>query len=196
MIFRRKQSPDGTVDAAGYYPAEPGYEPPYEPGPYEPSPYETNPYAQARYAGQPGQSVGGPPVGGQPGQPGQYEERYEHDPDGAYVLYADVAPHLAELEGLRGERRALIELCLYARDRVNSSAAADRIDAGLAELGITMLRPDGRPFDPAQHEAAASVPTDDPARHGTVAETEVPGYADRGVVVRPPVVSVYRREGS
>jgi hypothetical protein len=38
------------------------------------------------------------------------------------------------------------------------------------------------------------VPTDDPNRHGTVAETEVPGYADRGVVVRPPVVSVYRRE--
>jgi len=120
----------------------------------------------------------------------------EVDGDEGYVAYAEVAPQLAELERLRGERRALIELCLYARDRVNSVAAADRIDAGLAALGITTLRPDGAPFDPGQHEAAASVPTDDPARHGTVAETEVPGYADRGVVVRPPVVSVYRREGS
>lgn len=101
-----------------------------------------------------------------------------------------------ELTHLRTERGALIELCLYARDRVNSPAAAERIDSGLLDLGITTLRPDGQPFDPSQHEAAASVPTDDPALHGTVAETEVPGYADRGQVVRPPVVAVYRRDQS
>jgi len=174
VIFRRKR--DGEE---GDYPDYPGY--PAEPPGYEPAAYDGRGYDGYR-----------PPAEGgyEPAEGG-----YESDPDGAYVLYADVAPHLAELENLRDERRALIELCLYARDRANSSAAADRIDAGLAGLGITSLRPDGQQFDPGQHEAAASVPTDDPARHGTVAETEVPGYADRGMVVRPPVVSVYRREG-
>jgi molecular chaperone GrpE len=112
--------------------------------------------------------------------------------DDGFVAYADVAPQLAELDQLRGERRALIELCLYARDRL-AGAAAERIDAGLADIGVDPLRPDGQPFDPGQHEAAASVPTDDPARHGLVAETEVSGYTDRGTVVRPPVVTVYRR---
>jgi molecular chaperone GrpE len=117
------------------------------------------------------------------------------DGSGGWVAYAEVEPHLAELARLQQERGQLIELCLYARDRIGSPAAAERVDAGLAALGITPLRPDGQPFDPAQHEAAASVPTHDPALHGTVAETEVPGYADRGTVVRPPVVSVYRRGG-
>jgi molecular chaperone GrpE len=185
VIFRRKQ--DGEDEGAGMaypgYPADPRAhveEPGYPPG--------YGGYGQPAGPGQP--TPTGPPAQVPPAA------RYEGDPDGAYVLYADVAPHLAELASLRGERRGLIELCLYARDRANSRAAADRIDSGLADLGVTTLRPDGQQFDPGQHEAAASVPTDDPARHGTVAETEVPGYADRGVVVRPPVVSVYRREGT
>jgi molecular chaperone GrpE len=116
------------------------------------------------------------------------------DGSGGWVAYAEVEPHLAELARLQQERARLIELCLYARDRVASAAAAERVDAGLVALGVTPLRPDGQPFDPAHHEAAASVPTEDPALHGTVAETEVPGYADRGALVRPPVVSVYRRD--
>jgi molecular chaperone GrpE len=119
----------------------------------------------------------------------------EDDGSGGWVAYAEVEPHLAELARLQHERAALIDLCLYARDRVASAAAAERVDAGLVALGVTPLRPDGQPFDPAQHEAAATVPTEDPALHGTVAETEVPGYADHGAVVRPPVVSVYRRDG-
>lgn len=125
--------------------------------------------------------------------PQAYVEEPVDDGSGGWVAYAEVEPHLAELARLQQERVALIELCLYARDRVASAAAAERVDAGLVELGVTPLRPDGQPFDPAQHEAAATVPTQDPALHGTVAETEVPGYADRGVLVRPPVVSVYRR---
>jgi hypothetical protein len=107
-----------------------------------------------------------------------------------YVAYAEVRPHL---ERLVADRARLIEICLYARDRVNSRAAAERIDAGLGELGVTPVRADGEPFDPGRHEASASVPTDDPALHGLVAETELPGYADRGLLVRPPVVTVYRR---
>ena len=117
------------------------------------------------------------------------------DGSGGWVAYAEVEPHLAELARLQHERARLIQLCLYARDRVSSPAAAERVDAGLIDLGITPLRPDGQYFDPALHEAAASVPTEDPALHGTVAETELPGYADRGALVRPPVVSVYRQDG-
>jgi molecular chaperone GrpE len=123
----------------------------------------------------------------------EYEVPAEPRLDDGYIAYADVAPQLAELDRLRNERRALIELCLYARDRL-TGAAAERIDAGLADIGVDPLRPDGQPFDPGKHEAAASVPTDDPSRHGLVAETEVPGYADRGAVVRPPVVTVYRQD--
>jgi molecular chaperone GrpE len=117
------------------------------------------------------------------------------DGSGGWVAYAEVEPHLAELARLQHERAQLIDLCLYARDRVSSGAAAERVDAGLVALGVTPLRPDGELFDPSRHEAAATVPTEDPALHGTVAETEVPGYADHGAVVRPPVVSVYRRGG-
>ncbi len=123
-----------------------------------------------------------------------FRRKREQVEETTWVAYDEVEPYLAELEVLRQERTALIELCLYARDRVSSPAAAERLDAGLAELGVVALRPDGEAFDPAQHEAAASVPTADPERHGTVAETEVPGYADRGAVVRAPVVSVFRKD--
>jgi molecular chaperone GrpE len=116
------------------------------------------------------------------------------DEDEGYVAYAEVKPHLERLSQLTAERAKLIEICLYARDRVDSPAAAERIDTSLGELGVTPLRADGELFDPGLHEAAASVPTSDPALHGLVAETELLGYADRGVLVRPPVVTVYRRE--
>jgi molecular chaperone GrpE len=165
MIFRRRSSADGTGEPAY---AEPGYD-----------------QHAAQYV-EDGLLHAGPPAGAPPAD--------GTDADGGYVPYADVLPHLQELARLQEERAALVELCLYARDRVNSPAAAERIDARLVELGITPLRPDGQPFDPAEHEAATGVPTDDPALHGRVAETEVPGYADHGRVVRPPVVSVYRRE--
>jgi len=114
--------------------------------------------------------------------------------DEGYVAYAEVRPHLERLGILIEERAKLIEVCLYARDRVNSPAAAERIDTSLSDLGITVVRPDGEQFDPTCHEASASVPTSDPALHGLIAETELAGYADRGVLVRPPLVSVYRRE--
>lgn len=118
-------------------------------------------------------------------------------PDGAAPeSQGDAAPDAdpaEELVRLRSERLSLIQLCLYARDRISSPAVAERIDARLGELGITTERPDGDAFDPAQHEAAATVATEDDTLHDTIAETEVPGYADRGVQVRPAVVSVYRK---
>ncbi len=133
----------------------------------------------------------------QPDRPAAALDPHPETPeDEGYVAYAEVRPHLERLALLVAERARLIEICLYARDRVNSPAAAERIDTGLADLGVTPVRADGEPFDPGLHEASASVPTSDPALHGLVAETELLGYADRGVLVRPPVVTVYRREGS
>lgn len=118
-----------------------------------------------------------------------FRRKPDDELDAAPTGDADLAMDVAQL---REERTKLIALCLYARDRL-SGAAADRIDTGLAEIGITAVRPDGEAFDPALHEAAAAMPTDDPALHNTVAETEVPGYADRGEEVRPPIVSVYQK---
>lgn len=89
------------------------------------------------------------------------------------------------------ERSAAVRLCLYAVDRARSLGVADRLLAGLADIGVTAVRPDGEVFDPARHEAGSIVPTDDPRLHGTVAATELVGFADRGRLVRVPIVAVY-----
>lgn len=96
------------------------------------------------------------------------------------------------LDRALAERDSLIDLCLYALDRARSAGVAERISAGMEAVGVRTLRPEGERFDPARHEAGGTVATDDPALDGLVAETEMPGFADRGRLVRPPVVTVYR----
>ncbi len=90
------------------------------------------------------------------------------------------------------DRTTLVQLCLYALDRARSDGIAERIERGLADVGVTAVRPDGRPFDPALHEAAGTTETDDAALAGLIAETEVVGFSDNGRALRPPVVIVYR----
>jgi hypothetical protein len=90
------------------------------------------------------------------------------------------------------DRALLVRTCMYVRDRVTSVALAERLDRGLAEAGVDLIDPTGERFDPSQHEAGGTQATDDPALVGTVAMVEVPGYADRGVVLRVPVVTVYQ----
>ncbi|MBM7770952.1 hypothetical protein JOD54_001156 [Actinokineospora baliensis] len=89
------------------------------------------------------------------------------------------------------ERLALVSLALYAHDRARSSGVAERIEEGLADVGVVALRPDGDRFDPAHHEAGGTLVTEDEGLQGTVAETEVVGFSDRGQVLRPPIVTVY-----
>lgn len=114
-----------------------------------------------------------------------------------YVLYSEVRPHLEALVQLQNERAKMIDLLLYARDRVSSPAVAARMDDNLAQLGIQVLVPRvGDRFDPQQHEASATVHTDDPAQQGTIAELELAGYADGDRVVRHPVVTVFALERS
>ncbi|WP_228389570.1 nucleotide exchange factor GrpE [Cumulibacter manganitolerans] len=109
-----------------------------------------------------------------------------------YVLYSEVRPHLEALVQLQNERAKMVDLLLYARDRVSSPAVAARMDDNLAQLGIQVLVPRvGERFDPQRHEASATVHTDDPAQQGTIAELELAGYADGDRVVRHPVVTVF-----
>lgn len=96
------------------------------------------------------------------------------------------------LDQALAERKALVELCLYALDRARSAGVAQRIEQELAGVGVVAVRPDGEPFDPAHHEAAGTVPTGDSALDGRVAETEVVGFTDHGRSLRPPVVTVYQ----
>ncbi|WP_372493018.1 nucleotide exchange factor GrpE [Actinoalloteichus caeruleus] len=108
---------------------------------------------------------------------------------------AATAEDTTDHERVLRERQDLIRLCLYALDRARSAGVAERIEEGLAAVGVTSLRPDGDRFDPARHEAGGVTDTDDPALAGTVAETEVVGFADRGRTLRVPVVTVYTRKG-
>jgi hypothetical protein len=91
------------------------------------------------------------------------------------------------------DRGTLVRLCLYALDRARSDGVAERIERGLAGVGVLPVRPEGQPFDPARHEAAGAVPTDDPRLAGLVAATEVAGFTDHGRVLRAPVVTVYQQ---
>ncbi|WP_026421737.1 nucleotide exchange factor GrpE [Actinokineospora inagensis] len=109
--------------------------------------------------------------------------------DGESAIDERVAPEVYE-QAVR-ERQALVALCLYAHDRARSSGVAERIEEGLAAVGVTSSRPDGDRFDPAVHEAGGTVGTDDESLAGTVAETEVVGFDDRGQVLRAPIVTVY-----
>lgn len=97
------------------------------------------------------------------------------------------------LERALADRQALIQLCLYALDRARSGGVVERIEQGLAGIGVTAVRPDGQRFDPSRHEAGGAVATDDPSLDGVVAETEVVGFADHDQLLRAPVVTVYTK---
>ncbi|MFJ8910759.1 nucleotide exchange factor GrpE [Amycolatopsis sp. NPDC102389] len=100
----------------------------------------------------------------------------------------------ADLEQALADRQALIQMCLYALDRARSGGVVERLEHGLAGIGVRALRPDGERFDPAVHEAGGAVATEDPALEGLVAETEVVGFADHDRVLRAPIVIVYAKK--
>jgi hypothetical protein len=91
------------------------------------------------------------------------------------------------------DRASLVQTCIYLRDRVTSTALATRLDQTLAQVGVSAVVPTGQQFDPSHHEAGGALPTADAKLVGTIAAVEAPGYADRGVLLRAPVVTVYQR---
>lgn len=116
---------------------------------------------------------------------------------GAAASDTDVHPlqqQVTELERALADRQALIQMCLYALDRARSGGVVERLEEGLAAIGVQALRPDGERFDPARHEAGGAVPTDNPALDGVVAETEVTGFADHDRLLRAPIVTVYAKK--
>jgi molecular chaperone GrpE len=56
--------------------------------------------------------------------------------------------------------------------------------------GVRPLDAEGRRFDPAVHEAAATVPVADPGQDGVIVGVIRRGYAIRDEVLRPAVVAV------
>lgn len=93
------------------------------------------------------------------------------------------------------ERVRLVEVCIDLGDRLRDANPAlwNRLQRGLAEVGVESILPDGERFDPERHEAVGAESTDDPSRNQVVS-TEFAGYADHGRVVRRPKVVVYRVE--
>ncbi|RSM45470.1 nucleotide exchange factor GrpE [Amycolatopsis balhimycina DSM 5908] len=115
---------------------------------------------------------------------------------GSVASDTDVHPlqQVTDLERALADRHALIQMCLYALDRARSGGVVERLEEGLAAIGVQALRPDGERFDPARHEAGGAVPTEDPALDGIVAETEVTGFADHDRLLRAPIVTVYAKK--
>ena len=138
--------------------------------------------------------AGGAPAGPapvRPRQPGGGGRHVAGGPD------RDGEPTTLPLPPVAGQadvdRAALIEACIYVRDRTTSRALADRLGSALTDAGVRTVEPAGARFDPARHEAGGAAPIGDPAKVGTIAAVEVPGYTDRdGRPLRVPVVTVYR----
>lgn len=128
-------------------------------------------------------------VGDVPGVPGVPDT----EPGAARADVANPPDSRPDAEQLARERARLIDLLVYAWDRARSPGVWERLTVGLAEVGVTVLRPDGEPFDPNRHEVGGVEPTDEDALVDTVAETEVAGFSDRGRVLREPIVVVRRR---
>ena len=106
---------------------------------------------------------------------------------------APAAPIPATAATGDADRTTLVQACIYLRDRVTSTALASRLDQALRQVGVSTVEPTGERFDPSHHEAGGTLPTTDKALVGMIATVEAPGYADRGVLLRPPVVTVYQR---
>jgi molecular chaperone GrpE len=118
---------------------------------------------------------------------------------GADFVEPDAPPPTAEalaLDQALAERKSLVQLCLYALDRAKSPGVVERLEEGLAGVGVAAIRPEGVRFDPAHHEAGGTVATTDENLDGVVAETEVVGFSDRGDVLRVPIVTVYSKGAS
>jgi len=131
------------------------------------------------------------------GRPRQPAGAARHTPAaGAHAAGAQTAGARAPAAAparAEADRTTLVQAIIYVRDRVTSKALSDRLGAALREAGVDTLEPTGARFDPAHHEAGGSAPATDPAKIGSIAAVEVPGYADRGGrVLRAPVVTVYQ----
>ena len=68
----------------------------------------------------------------------------------------------------------------------------------LGEAGLEPIEAEGKPFDPNEHEALSSVPTDDPDEDQVVADVFVRGYRFGDRLLRPArvIVKTYRPDAA
>ncbi len=98
----------------------------------------------------------------------------------------------AALAQTTADRAALVDACVWMRDRATSPALASHLDQTFQKVGVAAVDATGQRFDPAVHEAGATVAAPGPAEDGIIAGTQTPGYTDRGRLLRHPIVTVYR----
>jgi hypothetical protein len=111
-------------------------------------------------------------------------------PSGAIPVQQLQAP--AQAAQAVSDRNALVEACIWMRDRATSPALAQHLDGAFARVGVAQVDATGQRFDPAVHEAGGTVAAGSPAEDGIIARTEQIGYTDRGRLLRHPIVTVYR----
>ena len=103
-------------------------------------------------------------------------------------------PGARQLIALRDEA-----LLAAASEHTTAKQVADRFYRGIGEIleaeGINSTEPT-ETLDPARQHVIGTRPTDDPARHGRIAEVVGPGYVFDGRVIRPEQVVTWRRTRS
>ncbi|WP_211234897.1 nucleotide exchange factor GrpE [Glycomyces arizonensis] len=131
-----------------------------------------------------GRSLTPPPAAAAPVMPGV-------GPHSGPIPAAQLAEPARAAQALT-DRSTLVEACIWMRDRATSPALASQLDQTFQKVGVAAVDATGQRFDPAVHEAGATVAAPGPAEDGIIARTETVGYADRGRLLRHPVVTVYR----
>ncbi|RMH69593.1 MAG: nucleotide exchange factor GrpE [Gemmatimonadetes bacterium] len=66
----------------------------------------------------------------------------------------------------------------------------NKLRSHLAQEGLVPESPQDEPFDPNQHDAFLTQPTDDPTADQTVAQVLEKGYRFKGKLIRPAKVAV------
>lgn len=94
------------------------------------------------------------------------------------------------------ERAILATACIEVSDLVDSAALQEQLLDALKASGVSPVEAGvGEPFDSSRHKAVGTIPTTDRGNDNTVAETQRPGYVDRGKRVRYPEVLVFKWTG-
>lgn len=123
------------------------------------------------------------------------------DPDpGAAVTPAPPAEGPADQRDALAEaleqRRVLVDAFIVVADvvRGHNEALWECATDALAAVGVDAVVPDGLPLDLDDHHPVDRLPAPDPARHRTIASTDLAGFRDGTRWIRKPQVVVYRHE--
>jgi len=97
--------------------------------------------------------------------------------------------------GSDSDRLALVHALVELGDLVTSDALRTTIAERLAAAGVVPVWVDaGTRFDPTTHRGVQAEPATSPIQDGIVASCDRVGWSDRGTLMRPPEVVVYRWE--